>query len=387
MKDKNIQKVIDKDICTGCSSCVSICPYSAISMEENELGFLTPKIDLSLCKNCDLCSKICPVLNFNENNSKILSGFAGWSNDKENIIHSSSGGIFYELAKWMIKKRGFVCGVVMEGKRPVYKISNNLNEIKKMRGSKYLQADVSKITKNILRIKSKPILFVGTPCQIAGLKNIFKERDRNLNNILFIDLICSGIPSYLIFDKYIEHLKIKNNFYINFRFKRPEDWENYLLKIVSGKNIFISSFKKDKFMQLFLSKLSFRNSCYDCKFLKFSLADMTIGDFWGCPEEIKNKNGTSAIIIHTSKGEKIIKELSFSKKIILHQTNISVIAQGNPKIISGIIKKPKNREKFLNSIKENNFEYSYSHFIKRRSFLKRIILLIYSFLSYPFKKH
>ena len=47
--------------CTGCGACVHLCTKKAISLSENQEGFLYPKVDDNLCVNCGLCEKNCPV--------------------------------------------------------------------------------------------------------------------------------------------------------------------------------------------------------------------------------------------------------------------------------------------------------------------------------------
>jgi len=50
----------------------------------------------------------------------------------------------------------------------------------------------------------RKVLFSGTPCQVAGLRS-FLERD--YDSLLCIDLICHGVGSPGVFEKYIEYLE------------------------------------------------------------------------------------------------------------------------------------------------------------------------------------
>jgi coenzyme F420-reducing hydrogenase beta subunit len=375
MIKNSINEIISKDLCTGCTSCALICPKKAISIPENEDGFLSSKIDDKKCTNCGLCKQVCPVLS-NYNKPKEIYCFSGWSVDNENLLKSSSGGIFFELAKEMLSKGGYVVGAVMDGKRPTHLISNNLKELEKMRSSKYIQSNYSKLVDKIIDIsKTKQILFVGVPCQVHGLKNLLKIKKAKLDNIIFVDLICHGMPSYLIFDKYLDSLNIKDKFIINFR-EKSLGWENYSLIInTKDKDIKVLN-RENKFMQSFISDLSLRTSCYNCKFLCNSQADITLGDFWGVPKEIKNEKGTSAIIINTTKGENLINSLISSKKIIVNKTTFTQIVKGNPKLLNGITRKPKNREKFLDYLRINDFNKTYIKFVKP-NFYKRMKNLAY----------
>ena len=55
-------EIVEKNDCCGCSACSQKCPKNAITMKENEEGFLYPEIDKEKCINCGLCSKVCPQL-------------------------------------------------------------------------------------------------------------------------------------------------------------------------------------------------------------------------------------------------------------------------------------------------------------------------------------
>ncbi len=51
------------DNCTGCGSCIAVCPYSALTLEaELPNGFGSKKaiVDTSLCCDCGDCIAVCP---------------------------------------------------------------------------------------------------------------------------------------------------------------------------------------------------------------------------------------------------------------------------------------------------------------------------------------
>lgn len=47
--------VVNKDKCTGCGTCVDICPAAAIALE-NEIAV----VDASACVDCETCVDECP---------------------------------------------------------------------------------------------------------------------------------------------------------------------------------------------------------------------------------------------------------------------------------------------------------------------------------------
>lgn len=91
--------------CCGCAACVQICPKLCISMQSDSEGFLYPQVDKSMCINCGLCEKVCQVFHpMPFRNPDAV--FAAINEDEDIRLHSSSGGIFTELAEAVIRKRG-----------------------------------------------------------------------------------------------------------------------------------------------------------------------------------------------------------------------------------------------------------------------------------------
>ena len=65
-KDSNSERTIPvlyerKASCCGCTACYEVCPKDAITMKEDDEGFLYPVIDTNKCINCCNCLKVCPV--------------------------------------------------------------------------------------------------------------------------------------------------------------------------------------------------------------------------------------------------------------------------------------------------------------------------------------
>lgn len=48
--------LVDREVCTGCETCVAVCPAAAIVMEDGRA-----KVDPGLCVDCGTCVDECPA--------------------------------------------------------------------------------------------------------------------------------------------------------------------------------------------------------------------------------------------------------------------------------------------------------------------------------------
>ena len=300
-----METIVEKNKCTGCTACMNICPKNAISMEIDNEGFKHPVINKDKCIDCGLCKKTCPVLNTTSNKS-LNKCYVAYNKDEVSCKNkASSGSIFELIAKLILNENGIVIGAAFDENNKLNHIAiDNIKDLDKLKGSKYLQSHLNNIFTYIKEnIKNKKILFVGTPCQVAGLKSFIKN---DFNNLICLDLVCHGVPSPKLFEKYIKEIEDKYNSQIvdyNFRDKKT-GWDTYSNTITFKNQKEITQLQKDnKYMKLFLSDIALRESCYNCNFkLGNKYSDITLGDFWGVNNyypDMYNKTGVSAIIINT----------------------------------------------------------------------------------------
>ena len=303
-----MKSVIIDSKCTGCTTCINSCPKKAISFIEKNDGFKYPRIDENKCINCGICRKICPVLNTQKNES-INKCYVAYNNNKEDRINASSGSIFSIIANYILDNGGIVVGAAFDKNNYLKHIAiEKKKDLQLLKKSKYIQSDLDHIFTYIKEnIKKRKILFVGTPCQVAGIKRFIK----NDNNLITIDLFCHGVPSPKLFKKYIRELEEENNDkLINYDFRdKSTGWDTYSNRAKFKNKEIITSKNQNEYMKLFLSDVALRESCYNCNFkLGNKYSDITLGDFWGIKRnypEMYNKEGVSAVIINTKIGEVI----------------------------------------------------------------------------------
>lgn len=303
---------LSKYDCSGCSACKNSCPKECISMIEDSEGFLYPQINKTLCVRCGLCEKVCPFEHPIYGNSRIPIVYAALLSNVEERQKSSSGGIFYSISKWVISNGGIVFGATITENLDVYHIGiDSIDDLYKLRGSKYVQSLLDGI---FIKIKDELIrgrlcYFVGTGCQVAGLKSFLRKE---YDNLITSDLVCHGVPSQKLFREHIQYLEnMSKDEVLEYSFRSTREWkisEEYLLN-KSKKRIVTPSFKLSPYLYSFMYGYTYRYSCYNCKFACVPRqGDITLADFWGIENffpEIDCSRGASLILVNTKKGESI----------------------------------------------------------------------------------
>lgn len=367
-----METIVEKKLCTGCTSCKNICPKNAISMVSDNNGFKYPEIN-DKCIDCKLCQKKCSVLCDIKKNDT-LNCYLAYSNNQKLKKNSSSGGIFSELANVILDNKGLVIGAGFINNKLQHIVIDNKDDLKKIQGSKYIQSDL-KDTFNFIKsnLDVRQILFVGVPCQVAGLKAYLGKEYKNL---ITVDLFCHGVPSQKMFDKYIDELE-KNNKdeVINYNFRdKITGWEEYS-HTVTFKNKKISEINiNNDYMKLYLKDIALRESCYNCKFkIGNKHSDITLGDFWGVKNyypDIDREHGISAVIINSESGKELFD--SISDNIYHRDCKLSEILNGNPSLVQSS-KLTKNRDNALEDLDNISFDKCVEKYCKKEFIIKRVL--------------
>jgi len=299
-----------KNKCCGCGACSQICPKQCIEMKPDTEGFLYPVVNKGNCINCGLCEKRCPILNTKNEKTEQQDAFVAFHRDEQIRLSSSSGGVFSALAENIIRHGGIVFGAAFDEDFLVHHVGvERLEELEKLRGSKYLQSRTESVylaAKAALE-EGRPVLYSGTGCQIAGLKSFL---GKDYPNLLTVDIICHGVPTPKLWRRYLTELEKKHGAPVKQVCFRQKDtgWRNYSLNLALRNDIVYKRvFRDDPFMQFFLKNICIRPSCSTCKFKPvYSKADLTLGDCWGIEEyrpTLDDDKGISVIIAHTSRGK------------------------------------------------------------------------------------
>lgn len=353
-------KLVSKQECCGCGACYSICPKNAISMKYDEEGFEYPVIDDKICVNCNSCSKVCPVQNHVCESEFKVQAFAAYNLKEEQRLQSSSGGIFPLIAEYFLQNGGVVYGAAFTDNFEVEHIGiTRMSELKRLQGSKYVQSRLGRIFLDVkdALLDNKIVLFSGTPCQVEGLKSFLIK---DYNNLYTIDLVCHGVPSPIIWQKYLnEEYGIDSITYINFRDKK-NGWANFDLQVSANTESShepnpIAIYKED-YLRGFLKELYLRPSCHNCSFKRIKhVSDVTLGDLWGnktiCPDFADDNKGISAVFVQSKKGELLLEQIESMVKI--QSINIKDVIRNNMAMVESA-KPHTKRRNFFEEIKKND---------------------------------
>ena len=307
-----------KENCCGCSACVDVCPVSAISMTEDEEGFLYQHIDSEKCIDCGKCEKACGFCD-----DYIREGFFGIPiaygmklKDLESRLKSRSGGVFVGVSDYVLDQNGVVYGACMTEDFSVMHIrATTKTDRDLMRNAKYVQSNTVGLYPMVVEdLKNgNKVLFSGTPCQVSGLRSYLSCLNVSSDNLLCCDLVCHGVPSPVFWKKYLDYVERKTGKQIrtaNFRDK-AFGWDTHFESFVFQDN---TKYVSRDYTDLFYEHLLFRPSCCNCKFANGKrVGDLTLADFWGVEknsDSFDDNKGVSLLLINNSKGNEVFDIIS-----------------------------------------------------------------------------
>lgn len=329
-----MKSVCELNKCNGCMACSSICPKNCISIVDNIFSYNAVK-DMDICINCGQCEKVCPNNTVLEKMFPIewKQGWAEWNVRSK----SSSGGAASAIIKSFIQSGGYVASCLFKDGEFVFELTNDLEVAKRFAGSKYVKSNPTGIYKKIQeRLKTDKVLFIGLPCQVAGLKNYIKNQD----NLYTIDLICHGTPSPQILEKFLAEKKIKIKECNDIKFRT-----NTAFGLADDGKTFTPE-GTDDYLITFLDSISYTENCYECQFATTDrVSDVTLGDSWGTEYKEEEKNGVSLILIQTEKG----RDLVYNAKLEMKNVDLEKARNENHQLRHPSTKKPQ-RAAFLNDI-------------------------------------
>ena len=365
--------------CTGCGASYHACPQQAIYYYDDEEGFPTPQIDKDKCIECGICNNICPSVHMPKTQNTIQA-YAAQMIDKDVLKDSTSGGLFTVFSREVFRRGGVVYGCVWdEDYNAVIRKAECENDIVSMRGSKYVwsyMGDKYQEIKQYLE-SGKMVLFIGLPCQVAGLKNYIRK---DYENLILMDFFCGGTPSPLAFREYLKTITKKTPVEkLDLKFRDKEkDGVGVHISFNSGKVRKYQSHITNSYYYAFYTKVINRYPCYECNYrYEDRIADITIGDYWEIEKyhsEFDIKAGVSAMLLNSEKGKLLLEAVKPELRLV--ETKKEYIA-GYNNLTLGTNRKvfypPAFREDFFELLKKKGWKSAERKYLFGKKRLKLLI--------------
>ena len=361
MKKSGIENLLE---CTGCGACADICPIGAITMTEDNNGFVHPSIEKSKCISCGLCGKTCPLgdagyVVLQRNRLWNVRFFAGQLKDCWELQHVSSGGAFGAFVRMVIDSGGVVYGARQDDVDEIHHArAETIEEARAFRRSKYLQSSVVGQYRAVKRDldAGRLVLFSGTGCQVAGLMALL---GKTYDNLITCEVVCHGVPSRKAWRQYRKETEARKGCAIKdivFRDKSA-GWSNnqYRIEFLDG-TVEKESSTRHIFHSAYLHGFLNRKSCSHCRFASMPrVADLTLADFWKYEGTLKDRNGdvgVSLIVPNNEKGMALLRKAG--KYIDLEEVPVGLVAASCRHLHKHPIENPR-RDEFLKSVEANGY--------------------------------
>lgn len=365
--------------CCGCGACHALC--ECIQMVPDAEGFPIPKVDEACCIDCGRCLAVCPMRKPRpEAGARPPEAvFAAQRTNEDLLRASTSGGLFSVLAEAVLDEGGVVFGARYgEGLVVQHAAARNLRELAALRGSKYVQSDTGETFQEVQKLLARgtTVLYSGTPCQIAGLKDLTGTDE----HLLTCDLLCHGVPSPALFQQYVQfEEKRVGNSLVGFEFRnKGKGWIPSLriVKRFQSGRIECERGRYNLYMQPFLQNYSIRMACYACPFASRDReGDWTIADYWGVehvhPDFPGRQKGVSLWMVNTPKGQ-----LWFDKvkdKVICHESSFDQ-AFSHHRPCTRPVRKPPERSTFYLDAQTLPFDQLTKKYCVQASVLKKWVM-------------
>lgn len=322
-KSASMPQIALREDCTGCGCCAAVCPVSCITMEDDVEGFSYPTVEVARCISCGRCAKAC-LANDREDQSGTSSFYVAQHHDSEVLSRCSSGGVFDALAKTVLSRGGVVFGAARDWStgRVAHTIAVDSEGLAPMRLSKYDQSKAwgSYPSVSAYLAEGVPVLFTGTPCQVAALRSYLGHAYNN-PNLVTMEVLCHGVTSNRVVASYLDaKADAVDGEIVDVKFRTKEGpwgWEDssHAVFVVSnGGGTKLVRDKIDSFMFGYIRSLYLRESCYRCRYCSTTrTADFMAGDYWGITErempKVRRRRGVSLLAVTGPRAEKLLRDI------------------------------------------------------------------------------
>lgn len=352
-------QIVNKHQCYGCGSCVQECSQHAINMKMDTNGFYYPEIDQTKCIECGQCKNVCPALWVRPGEGGDYKFYSGYYAQPEVVLKSSSGGMFHSIAEWIIKMHGVVFGAAYTDDYMVaHRYVETMEDLELLYRSKYVQSKIGNTYQDVVKFlkQDRWVFFVGSSCQVAGLKRYLKK---DYDKLITMDYVCGSAFSpevYMLYLKELESNARSRITEVNFRDKSKATWKDFYFTIYFENGTeYREKWYENAYIQGAFSKLYTRDSCFNCQYKKMnSGSDFTCGDMWKKNQVLtkEEEQGISVLIVKTKKAERLFREIS--DRLIYHRIQVEAMRETSH-LFSTCTRHP-NAEKFRESMHNGKYD-------------------------------
>lgn len=357
-------QITNKVDCCGCNACGDVCPKDAITFKTDIEGFWYPVVDKEKCIDCGLCEKVCPIIHAQELKKNDLPQSVCYAAEHKNlevVFDSTSGGLFSALADIVYRDKGYVGGAVFNDDFSVHHyISNEKNDLPRLRSSKYLQSNSEGFYREVKRLlqAGEKVLVCGTPCQMAALRAFLRK---DYENLIIADFICLGVNSPKVWRKYLDSFEERYGHKVVYCKAKSKEygWRNLTQKVIldNGKEYYETGSQSNFTKGYLQTHVYTRPSCYDCKFKGYPrMADITLADFWKVEQlntALDKDLGTSLVMINSKKGVDFFERVK--PRVHCQEVPFSSIEAGNMALRNSMPPALVDREQFFKDLDEMSF--------------------------------
>ena len=180
-------EVVESDLCCGCGTCVTICPFNVLEMEG-----VKPKL-VGECKSCGICHSVCPrfevecaeVESFvfgrtrreDESFGVYKQIFVAKTKDQEIARVCQDGGVVTSLLAEGLNA-GLLDGVIASGisanmpMLPLPVVARSKTELLACAGSRYFRSANMLALRDAAGMQLSKLAVVGTPCHVLAVRRI-----------------------------------------------------------------------------------------------------------------------------------------------------------------------------------------------------------------------
>lgn len=386
-------EICSQDQCTGCGACAYVCPKLCITMSDNLIGVIYPKVNDDECINCGKCKKICPALH-KFDFKKPIEAYAAWSSDPEERRTSASGGVAAELYKYALKNQMMIVGAKNNDDFSVSLVlTDNYEDYREFKNSKYVFSTAYGLFPNIKSAidSGKKILMIGLACQIAAVKQLFPNSG---DKIIFVELVCHGATPVSYIRQHIAkvenscHEKAAKISYRDSEYGTPL----YMLTLYNQNGDCIYAKRTvnwDSYQVGYHRAISYRENCYNCKYAhKDKISDIVLSDYKGLGTYVPweyDKEQVSSVLIYSENGKKLIHDIIKQKNLIAYERPVDEPIQSDTQLRQPS-QKSKSRYDFEKEIVRfsGDFESAMEVVIRKRKIYERRAAFI-SILKKPIR--